>query len=181
MNLLRFCKNLYASKSKFREFLNEVSLSVFEEHPGHTDVVVQKHPTNSDLDKVILNYLESNGINRCDFCYKNRTITFFSIRDTKVYSLVNVNLCKKKDIIKVNSILEFYQITPINITLTSTPGTYHKKVKCTDVNIPKINEVFITPGKELISEEDLTMWILSKPSMNYPHLDDISLEAHNAS
>lgn len=181
MNLLRFCKNLYSSKSKIREFLNEVSLSVFEEHPGHTDIVVKEHTANSDLDKEILNYLESNGISRCDFIYKNRTITFYQAITSILYSYVSVNLCKKKDIIKVNKIIEYYQLTPINITFTTTPGTYHKKVKCLERNVSKINEVFATPGKELISEEDLTMWILSNTSMNYPHLDKINLEAPNAS
>lgn len=181
MNLLRFCKNLYSSKSKFREFLNDVSLSVLEEHPGHNDIIFQKSNTNSELDKVIFDCMKSYGFIRCDFCYKNRTIGFYQAITSILYSYVSVNLCKKKDIIKVNKIIEYYQLTPINITFTTTPGTYHKKVKCLERNVSKINEVFATPGKELISEEDLTMWILSNPSMKYPHLDKINLEAPNAS
>lgn len=181
MNLLRFCKNLYTSKSKFRDFLNDVSLSVFEEHPGHNDIIIPNSNTNSELDKVILDYMKSYGFIRCDFIYKNRTITFYQEIHSNVYSRVSVNFCKKKDIIKVNKIVEYCQLTPISITFTSTPGTYHKKVKCLEYITPKINEVFATPGKELISEEDLTIWILSNPSMNYPHLDKINLEAPNAS
>ena len=181
MNLLRFCKNLYSSKSKFRDFLNDVSLSVLKEHPGHNDILIQKSNTNSELDKVILDYMKSYGFARCDFIYKNRTITFYQEMPFKLFSLATVNLCKKKDFIKVNKIVEHHQLTPISVMFTTTPGTYHKKVKCLGYNISKINEVFATPGKELISEEDLTMWILSNPSMNYPHLDKINLEAHNAS
>lgn len=181
MNLLRFCKNLYTSKSKFRDFLNDVSLSVFEEHPGHNDIIIQRSNTNSELDKVILDYMKSYSFTRCDFLYKNRTITFYQEIYYSIYSLATVNLCKKKDFIKVNKIVEYYQLTPIHTTFTSTPGTYHKKVKCLEFKNSKINEVFATPGKELISEEDLTMWILSNPSMNYPHLDKINLEAHIAS
>ena len=181
MNLLRFCKNLYTSKTKFRDFLNDVSLSVLKEHPGHKDILIQKFNTKSELDKVILDYMNSYGFTRCDFHYKNRTITFLRNINVNVYSIANIDLCKKKDIVKVNKIVEYYQLTPTLITLASIPGTYHKKVKCLDYNIPKINEVFITPGIELIPEEDLTMWILSNPSMNYPHLDKINLEPHIAS
>ena len=86
MNILRFCKNYYESRNKFRNFLNDIALEVYTERQNNPNSIVSFNNSVTELDKLILETMKSYEVQSCGFSLGNWNICFNTFVSSSNYN-----------------------------------------------------------------------------------------------